>query len=522
MPRKTIDSHHPNRRVFLGLSVSATAAAALAACSPPPASAGVRRILPGDPLVAEYESRRASTGTIVKQSLRAAPVTVKVGGESVETWGYNGALSAPIIRASVGDQLKATIKNGLGEATSIHWHGLALRNDADGVHGLTEDGTPAGGEHVYDFRLPHAGTHWYHSHVEMQRERALYGALIVQDPREALQHDRDWVIVLDDWIDGVATKDGRTAGPDDVMQELSGGMGKMDHGSMGHGSPGSGPMTMGNTLMGAVSEYLGGDAGDVATPFHLFNGATSDAAVVLAAQAGERIRLRIINAAGDTAYRIGAPGQRLTLTHSDGFPVRHQEADAVVLGMGERIDALITVKEGTTPVVALAEGKGQLVHGLISTGTGTPPALASLPMELGGTVLDGGKLAADPSVALPARDPDRVHEMRLTGGMEKYDWGINGHRFEMAKPFEHTFDIRAGERVQLTFINDTDMWHPMHLHGHTFQIGDAGARKDTVIVRPGETVTVNFDADNPGQWLAHCHSAHHAERGMMAVVSYIA
>lgn len=509
-----------NRRAFLGLSLAGTAAAALAACSP--AAPDAARILPGDPLIADYESRRVSSGKVINQTLAAAPVTARLNGQAITTWGYNGALQAPTLRVSVGDRLKATISNGLPEATSIHWHGLALRNNADGVHGLTEDGTPGGSEHLYDFKLPHPGTYWYHSHVEMQRERALYGALIIEDPEEALEYDRDWVIVLDDWIDGVATKDGKATTPDGVMKELSGGMGGMDHGSMGHGSAGSGPMSMGNTLMGVVSEYLGGDAGDVATPFHLFNGATSDVPAVLAAKAGERIRLRIINAAGDTAFRVGVPGQRLTLTHSDGFPVKHEEVDAVVLGMGERIDALVTVQEGTTPVLALAEGKRQLVHGLISTGTGTPPLPASLPMELGGTVLDGGKLTADPAVVLAARTPDRVHEMRLTGGMEKYDWGINGHRFDMAKPFERTFDIRAGERVQLAFINDTDMWHPMHLHGHTFQIGDAGARKDTVIVRPGETVKVQFDADNPGQWLTHCHNAYHAERGMMAVVSYIA
>ncbi|XAZ30218.1 multicopper oxidase domain-containing protein [Paenarthrobacter ureafaciens] len=104
--------------------------------------------------------------------------------------------------------------------------------------------------------------------------------------------------------------------------------------------------------------------------------------------------------------------------------------------------------------------------------------------------------------------------------MAKYDWGINGNRFDMTKPLENAFDIKAGERVEVNFINDTAMWHPLHLHGHTFQVSGGGARKDTVIVRPKQTVTVIFDADNPGQWLTHCHNAYHAERGMMAVFSY--
>ena len=106
--------------------------------------------------------------------------------------------------------------------------------------------------------------------------------------------------------------------------------------------------------------------------------------------------------------------------------------------------------------------------------------------------------------------------------MAKYDWGINGRRFDMNDPYAGTFDIKHGDRVQVKFVNDTTMWHPMHLHGHTFQLAGNGARKDTVIVRPRQTVTVEFDADNPGQWLTHCHNAYHAERGMMGVFSYVA
>lgn len=280
-------------------------------------------------------------------------------------------------------------------------------------------------------------------------------------------------------------------------------------------------MKMGNTLMGATSDFLGGDAGDIAYPLHLFNGRGPHDPETLKAKAGDRIRLRIINAAGDTAYRIGIPGQRLTLTHTDGFPIQHEDVDAVVLGMGERIDAILVVEDGYTPLLALAEGKGQMAYGLVSTGTGTPPAPGKLPPELAGRVVDGGQLTADPSVKLDAKSPDRTHEVRLTGGMAKYDWGINGHRYDMADPYANAFDITAGERVEVKFVNETEMWHPMHIHGHTFQVGNVGARKDTVIVRPGHTLTVYFDADNPGQWLMHCHNAYHAERGMMGVFSYI-
>ncbi|GAA4360950.1 multicopper oxidase family protein [Paeniglutamicibacter cryotolerans] len=506
-------THQLNRRSFLGLSVATTAVAALAACTPtPPVTTGTARILPTDPLVTAYETQRASTGKTVSHALTARSFSTTLAGKNITTWGYDGSLVAPTLRGMAGDQLNLTIANQLPESTSIHWHGLALRNDADGVPGLTQEGVGTGKDYPYDFKLPHPGTYWYHSHVEMQRERALYGALVIDDPQEPLKYDKEWVIVLDDWLDGI------TGTPDEVLKELSEGMGGM--GGMNHGR-GDGGMVMGHMLMGATSDFLGVDAGDVAYPFHLFNGREPGNPEIFTAKKGERIRLRIINAAGDTAYRIGVPNQKLTVTHTDGFPVQHIEVDAVVLGMGERIDALLTVRDGHTPVVALAEGKAQMAYGLLSTGTGTPPARGSLPKTLTGKVVDGGQLTADPAVSLATKTPDRVHELRLTGGMANYDWGINGHRFDMAKPFENAFDIKAGERVEMKFVNDTEMWHPMHIHGHTFQVGDTGARKDTIIVRPKETIIVRFDADNPGQWLFHCHNAYHAERGMMGVFSYV-
>jgi len=514
--------HQLGRRRFLGLSVAGAAAAALAACTNTQGAAGLPdRVMPTDTLVAEYEARRALSGKTVTQKLNAASFEATVAGKPVTTWGYNGGLTAPALRAMAGDRLQVALANQLKDPTSIHWHGLALRNDQDGVPGLTQDPVAAGAGFSYVSRLPHPGTYWYHSHMEMQRERALYGALIIEDPAEKLTYDRDWVIVLDDWMDGI------TGTPDEVLNELSGGMSMsgMDQGSMGSASPspsgGSTGMGMKHMLMGSRSDFLGGDAGDVSYPYHLFNAKAPEEAETLASSVGQVIRLRIINAAGDTAYRVGVPGQKITLTHTDGFPVVHQVVDAVVLGMGERIDALLTVKEGFTPVMALPEGKTGQALGFISTGTGKQPLPAVLPDTLDGTVVDGGQLKADPTVSLADRTPDRTHELRLTGGMAKYDWGINGHRFDMNKPFENAFEIKAGERVAVKFINDTDMWHPMHVHGHTFQISDGGARKDTVIVRAKQSVTVIFDADNPGQWLTHCHNAYHAERGMMGVFSYI-
>jgi FtsP/CotA-like multicopper oxidase with cupredoxin domain len=495
-------NHSLTRRTFLGASVAAVAAATLAGCTNP----SLARILPTDPMVAQFEARRAATGTTVTQKLTAGSFDTNVAGTALKTWGYDNSLNGPLIRAKTGDLLEIPLTNSLQEATSIHWHGLALRNNADGVPDITQKAIAAGADYSYQFRLNNPGTYWYHSHVEMQRERALYGALVIEDPNEPLSYDQEWVIILDDWLDGV------TGTPDDVLAELSMGMGAGMSGM---------DMGMKYMLTGSNSAYLGGDAGDVKIPVHLFNGKSVQDVEVLKSRPGNRIRLRIVNAAGDTAYRVGLPGQKITLTHADGFPVQHRDVDAVVLGMGERIDAILTVQDGYTPVLALPEGKEGSAYGLISTGTGTPPDSAGLPPVLDGVVTDGGRLKADESVLFTRKTPDRIHEMRLTGGMEKYDWGINGRRFDMKNPFAGSFDIAVNERVQVKVVNETKMWHPMHLHGHTFQLAGNGARKDTVIVRPKETVTFEFQADNPGQWLTHCHNAYHAGRGMMGLFSYV-
>ncbi|BCT77877.1 putative oxidase [Sinomonas cyclohexanicum] len=502
------------RRSYLGLSLAAASAALFAACTPPSegvavASRGAQRVLSGDDAVKATEAARASSGRTVTANLSAGPITASLEQQPVATWGYNGAFNGPLLRGSVGDRLEVALANGLPEPTVLHWHGLALANDQDGVE-ITQKGVEPGKSFQYGFKLSHPGTYWYHSHVELQRERALYGPLIVDDPSEPKDWDREWVILLDDWMDGI------TGTPESVLKELQAGMG-----GMSSGMPGMGAMQHGHMLMGATSDFLGGDAGDVRYPFYLFNGRTPSEAATLVARPGDRVRLRIINAAGDTAFRVGAPGVKLTVTHTDGYPVEPKEADAVVLGMGERIDALLTVPEGWTPLMARPEGKQGLALGRISTGTGKEPVVAALPARLGGTVVDGGQLASTPAVRLPSKAANVRHTVRLTGSMMAYDWGLSGRRFDMADPFAGALEVRQGDRVQIDFVNESTMWHPMHVHGHTFQIGESGARKDTVIVRPGTTVSVNFDADNPGQWLYHCHNAYHAARGMTGVISYV-
>ena len=492
-----------SRRSFLLATVGAAGAGALAACTSGSGSAP-SLVSPSGPAVTAAEKKRAGSGTVRKMNLAAAPAVLDLGGGvTAKSWAFSGQTPGREIRVSAGDTLAAELSNQLPNkaTTSLHWHGIALRNDMDGAPPVTQRAVRAGSNFSYRFITGTPGTYFVHPHVGVQLDRGLYAPLIVEDPNEPLSYDDEWVVVLDDWIDGV------TGTPDEVYAELRQGM--------------AGGMHMGGfMLMGATSDLLGGDAGDVKYPYHLVNGRVAADPVVHRGRPGKRVRLRIINAGGDTAYRVALGDHRMTVTHTDGYPVEHQEADALLIGMGERYDVLVTLGDGVSPLVALAEGKGAAGRALVRTGAGTVPSPGVRPKELDGKILTAAQLHATDDVRLTSKKPDRVHRVELTGGMHHYNWAINGEQLDMSDPAAHPLIVEAGERVRLDFVNRSTMWHPMHLHGHTYQLGADGPRKDTAIVLPKKTVSVAFDADNPGQWMLHCHNAYHAEAGMMAVLGY--
>ncbi|NUT37922.1 MAG: multicopper oxidase family protein [Hamadaea sp.] len=484
-----------SRRSLLAGGLGGAGMAALGACTDAPAVDDVVR--PDGSQVAAAEAAR-TPGTVRQVGLAPAAADVDLGGVTVSTWTYGGVLPGAPIRVTAGEQVKATVLNRLPDDTSVHWHGLALRNDADGVPHVTQNPIRPGGAYTYQFTAAHPGTYWFHPHTGVQLDRGLYAPLIVEDPREPLSYDDEWIVVLDDWLDGVG---GRT--PDAQLAELTKGMGAMMAG--GH-------------MMGMTSSLLGGDAGDVAYPHYLINGRLPTDPQVHTGKPGRRLRIRFINAGGDTAFRVAIGGHTMTVTHTDGFPVVHRDTDALLIGMGERYDVLVTLGDGVFPLVALAEGKDATAYALIRTGVGRPASTVSRPPELNRRIVTYRQLAAGPEAALTDRTATRTITLKLTGGMMAYDWGFDGRRFDHGT-VAHT--VSAGERVRLEFENTTTMWHPVHLHGHTFAIGGpSGPRKDTAIVLPGQTLTTLFDADNPGRWMIHCHNAYHAEAGMMTLVGY--
>ncbi len=474
------------RRAALGLG----AAGLLAACAAP--SPTTRRITPSDPCIAAAEANRFTTGRVHDIALDARPVTADLAGRPAATWAYRTSLAGPPLRVRVGDRMRATLTNNLPEPTTVHWHGLALRNDADGVPGLTQQPVAPGERYTYDFVVPDAGTYWYHSHAGTQLDRGLYGPLVVEDPADP-GVDVDEVLLLDDWLDGISGT------PDQELARLRGGM--------------SG-MSMGTSMTSAV---LGGDAGDVAYPLHLVNGRPPADQQTVLARTGDRVRLRLVNAGSDTAYRVAIGGHRLTVTHADGRPVRPVAVDSLLLGMGERYDVQLVARSGAWPVVAVAEGKTGAAQAVLRTrdaAASRAPAIGTRPAELGRDLLTYGRLAPVASQRLPARSPDRTYRVDLTGSMDNYTWGLGGD----AKKLQ----VRPGQRVRLIMRNSTAMWHPMHLHGHTFAVVEQhGVRKGTIIVVPNQTVTIDLDADNPGQWMYHCHNVYHQSLGMSTILSYV-
>jgi FtsP/CotA-like multicopper oxidase with cupredoxin domain len=215
---------------------------------------------------------------------------------------------------------------------------------------------------------------------------------------------------------------------------------------------------------------------------------------------------------------VALGGHRLTVVHADGYPVQPVDADAVLLGMGERYDVIVTLGDGVFPLVASAEGKNGTALALIRTASDRAPGPGVRPRELDRHVLTYAQLQPADAARLTPRAPDRTITMSLTGGMSRYDWAIDGRPYQ---PGEISYGVRQGERVRLIYANSTSMWHPMHFHGHSLALRDGtGPRKDTVNVLPGRSVTVQFDAANPGRWLAHCHNVYHGEAGMMAALGY--
>nr|VTP04381.1 Copper resistance protein A precursor [Mycobacterium riyadhense] len=490
-----------SRRVFLTASMAGGVGLALSACGRRDPAPNLLQA------IAAAETARPHTGRTVTATLTAQPAPIDLGGPIARTLAYGDAVPGRLIRANVGDELAVTVKNRLNGPTSVHWHGVALRNDMDGVVPATPN-IAATSDFTYRFSSPYPGTYWAHPHVGLQADYGLYLPVIIDDPGDPGRYDAEWIVVLDDWTDGI----GRS--PQQAYDELKG-----TH--MPAESPGQQDMP-GMTTVG-TSGLLGGDSGDIDYPYYLVNGRIPAAPTTFDAKPGQRIRVRFINAGADTAFRVALAGHVMTVTHTDGFPVVPTDVDALLVGMAERYNVIVTAGDGVFPLVAVPEGKkAQPGRALLSTAAGAPPDATFQPSELNGRVGTVDMFTAIPPASLGTSQSDVNLALELTGSMMNYNWSINGKPYPQSPPLT----INQGQRATLTFTNSTMMYHPMHVHGHTFQVikpdGSLGTRKDTVNVLPNQKLSAMLVADNPGIWMIHCHNAYHQEAGMMTTLNYTA
>ncbi len=448
------------------------------------------------------QTGRASAAPV--RVLTVGKRNIEVNGKAASVFAIQGADGRPGAVLAPGERFATSLVNQCGEPTIIHWHGQTppVRQDGVTVTGyetLIADGATQG----YDF-APRPGTHWMHSHQGLQEQQLMAAPLIVRTAAEMGEDRQDIVVLLHDFT---------FRNPADILASLTGG------GGMGGGTSGGMMGNMGGMMSGNT------DLNDVDFDAYLANDRTLADPEVFQIEAGGRIRLRLINGATSTAFWIDTGALQGQIIAVDGDAVQPFTVGPFPLTEGQRADVLLNLPagEGAYPIFAQREGDVARTGIILATSKARITRLQTV------ANMAAGPCGVELEVLLRGTQPllnhpfDRVTQVHLTGGMMGYDWGIDGLQWQNHQPIL----VKQGERVGLDIINDSMMAHPMHLHGHHFQVvavnGTAlsGAMRDTVLVPPMGSVRIAFDADNPGRWLFHCHNLYHMAAGMMTELRYV-
>jgi FtsP/CotA-like multicopper oxidase with cupredoxin domain len=437
--------------------------------------------------------------------------TLEVNGRAATVYGLTGPDGRPGLTFAPGERFRVDLANSLKEETIVHWHGLTPPIDQDGVAhagGMLKPGETR----AYDFPLERPGTYWMHAHT-LQEQNLLAAPLIVHSKEDITADRQDVVMLLHDFSFTPA---------EELLARLtsSKGHGDMKHGAMDHGTMDHGAMDHGATDEGSgmSASMMAMDLNDIDYDAYLANDRTLDDPEIITVERSGRVLLRIINGAASTGFTIDTGGLSALAVAVDGQPVTPIKGTLFPLTMGERIDLLIDIPKdgGSFPILARREGTPHRTGLVLATKGATTLKIAPM-AETAGPVLDlafEAKLKA--SAPLAARPPAKRFMVHLTGDMASYRWGMAGAEGFRAAP---------GERVEIAMMNMSMMAHPMHLHGHHFQVTAidgaplSGALRDTVLVPPMKTVTIAFDAGTPGAWAFHCHHLYHMVQGMMAHVT---
>jgi FtsP/CotA-like multicopper oxidase with cupredoxin domain len=420
-----------------------------------------------------------------------------------------------------GDRFRVRLANRTDGQALIHWHGLTPPNALDGVPHVTQAPIVAGGTFDYDFAVDYAGTNWMHSHLGLQEQRLMAAPLIVRDPAEAHVDEQEVVVMLHDF----SFRD-----PEEILSGLAKGMSNGAHSmpmsgaGMDHSMHAMDPMAGAgmNAMVMAQGQPMH-DLNDVRYDAYLANDRTlGDPQIVRVERAG-RVRLRIINAAASTNFTIDLGQIDGELIAVDGRPVLPLRGRLFPLAMAQRADIRLALPavDGAYPILARREGDAAQTGIVLATKRASlakVPTVSSEPMGAIDAALSLLPAAGDP---LPPRAADRRFSIALTGDMMGYAWGL-ADLIDGAP----NIAVKMDDRVEIELVNRTMMSHPMHLHGHHFQIVAVegvrrnGAMRDTVLVPTGGRVTIAFEARNPGRWMFHCHNLYHMVRGMMSEVVY--
>ncbi len=462
------------------------------------------------------------------------------GLKAVPAITVNGGIPGPTLRFREGDTARIRVHNRMTkEETSVHWHGIVLPVAQDGVPHVTTPPILPGGTHIFEFKLPHSGTYWYHSHTHLQEQEGVYGSIVVAPAGgEPVKADRDHVVVLSDWT---------TESPDEVMRSLRRGTEwyELKKGSIQNLTGAAKAGALGDFFDRERSRMPAMDISDVAYDAFLANGKK---AIHLPGRPGETVRLRFINAGASTYFYLHSATGPLRIVAADGPPVRPISVKRLLVGMAETYDVIVKIPaSGEWEVRATAQdGSG---HASVYLGEGERHAAPDIPRpdnyrmdhhlmaamdEMDMDDMPAGhepeeaerplppysRLRAVHPTDFPATLPRRTIELRLTGDMERYIWSFNGKTYAQ----DGVIPIKKGEVIRMEFINDTMMHHPIHLHGHFFRVlagqGKDAPLKHTIDVPPMGKRTVEFHADNPGDWLLHCHLLYHMHAGMTRIFAY--
>ncbi|MYE07553.1 MAG: multicopper oxidase domain-containing protein [Oligoflexia bacterium] len=493
---------------------------------------------------------------------------VNFTGKDRKAMVINGSLPAPTLYFKEGKKAVIHVTNKMDVETSVHWHGILLPNFQDGVPYLTTPPIKPGKTHKFEFTLRQSGTYWYHSHTSLQEQRGLYGAIIVEPKKKAHKYNHDLVLVLSDWTDEK---------PNEVLRTLKRGS---EWYAIKKGSALSlSEIIRGKALTAQLAMWWmkmpGMDISDVYYNTFLVNGEKTKSYPQFKAK--EKIRVRIINATASTYFWLGFGGEAPLLISADGVNVKPVPVKKILHAIAETYDVLVTVPEKKSIELTATAQDGS---GLVSVNLGTGELLKApvIPKpnpiqemrkmaemhksgdHAGHTMRKGGghtshtmhhkggghashtdhskdkhktihksehkerdktlsynKLKATKKTSFSKTNTLKELHFNLTGNMWRYVWSMNGKTLSKADIIK----IKKGETVRIHLHNTTMMHHPMHLHGHFFRVlnkqGEYAPLKHTVDVPPMQTVTIEFDPDDEGDWIFHCHVLYHMKSGMSRV-----